>query len=411
MDHMPPSVHGKNVTRILSALTALLLIGASFFAGAWWGTANRPAVERIANVLHKEPPPNLADVDFNLFWDVWTRLEDKYVDKGKIDRKKILYGAIAGMVGSLGDPYTEFFPPAESKQFQQDIKGSFEGIGAEIGMRKGILTVIAPLKGSPAEAAGLKPDDKILKIADRITADLNLDEAVQLIRGPKGTTVALVIAREGQQKPLTLTVTRDTIKVVILETEKKPNGIFVIKLYHFSENAPDEFRKAIQEFRASGSKKLVLDMRNNPGGYLTGAVDIASWFLTSGEVVVKEQFSDGTSDAYRSSGYQGLQGVPVVVLINQGSASASEIVAGALRDGRGFKLIGQKSFGKGSVQEVENLAENSSIKITIAKWLTPKGSEINGKGLDPDVAVEIKPDQKDNEDPTMDKALEILRGM
>ncbi|MDP3772131.1 MAG: S41 family peptidase [bacterium] len=408
---MPPSVPGKNLTRVLSALTALLLIGASFFAGAWWGTANRPAVERITNILHKEQPANFADVDFNLFWDVWTRLESKHVDKGTIDRKKILYGAIAGMVGSLGDPYTEFFPPAETKQFQQDIKGSFEGIGAEIGIRKGFLTIIAPLKGSPAEAAGLKSGDKILKIADRITADLNLDEAVRLIRGPKGTTVAFVIAREGEQKPLTITVTRDTIKVIILETEKKQDGIFVIKLYHFSENAPDEFRKAVQEFRSSGAKKLVLDMRNNPGGYLTGAVDIASWFLSSGEIVVKEQFSDGTSDAYRSSGYQGIQDIPVVVLINQGSASASEIVAGALRDVRGFKLVGQKSFGKGSVQEVENLAENSSIKITIAKWLTPKGGEINGKGLEPDVAVEMKPDQKDNEDPTMDKALEILRGM
>lgn len=411
MEVMPLPQHGKNLTRALFTLTALLLLGASFFAGAWWGTANRPAVERIANVLHKEQPANLAEVDFNLFWDVWTRLENKHVDKGAIDRKKILYGAIAGMVGSLGDPYTQFFPPAETKQFQQDIKGSFEGIGAEIGIRKGLLTIIAPLKGSPAEAAGLKPEDKIIKIADRITTDLNLDEAVGLIRGPKGTTVAFLIAREGQQKPLTITVTRDTIKIVILETEKKANGIFVIKLYHFSENAPEEFRKAIQEFLASGAKKLVLDMRNNPGGYLTGAVDVASWFLPLGEIVVKEQFSDGTSDAYRSSGYQGMQGIPIVVLINQGSASASEIVAGALRDARGFKLIGQKSFGKGSVQEVENLAENSSLKITIAKWLTPKGTEINGKGLEPDIAVEIKNDQKENEDPTMDKALEILRGM
>lgn len=400
--------------KIAIGITAIALLGASFFSGALYGNAHRPVMEKVLGVFGKQPPPQYSSVDFNLFWDVWSRLEEKFVDKSKLDRQKLVFGAISGLVRAANDPYTEFFPPAESKQFQEDIKGSFEGIGAEIGIRKEILTIIAPLKDNPADLAGIKAGDKIYKIDDTVTADLNLEEAVRLIRGEKGTTVRLTIIREGLDKPKEFKIVRDTIKVKVLETAQKPDGVFVIELRHFTEDAALDFRRAVQEFFRSNSKKLVLDLRNNPGGFLTVAVDIASWWLPPGDTVASERFADGSSDVYRSNGYQTLKDVPTVILVNQGSASASEIVAGALRDTRNIKLIGSKTFGKGSVQEVINLPKNSSLKVTIAKWLTPKGTEINGKGLEPDVKVELPAQPKSGEedkDWVMEKALEVLKGM
>lgn len=408
-----PKFDWKKYTRIYIIAAALLIIGASFFVGAWYGYYNRPAVEKVLNVVGQKPPPQLGEVDLNIFWDVWSQLEDKYVDKAKLDRKDLVYGAATGLVRALKDPYSEFLPPQENKQFQEDIKGSFEGIGAEIGIRKGVLTVISPLKGSPAERAGIKGGDKILKVNDTLTGDLALDEAVRLIRGPKGTEVTLTVLRDSFDKTKEFKIVRDTIRITILSIEKKGDGIFVIKLNHFSQNAAWEFRRAVQEFYQSGSKKLILDVRNNPGGFLTVAVDIASWFLPAGEVVTKERVAEGEREIYRSAGYKLLEKTPMVVLINEGSASASEIVAGALRDVRGVKLIGIKTFGKGSVQEVVPLAGGSSLKITVAKWLTPKGEEINGRGLEPDIKVELPKDEKEAEkkDWIMEKGIEVLRGL
>lgn len=401
----------KKQTKIYIIAVSVVCLAASFVVGVWYGYSHRPAIDKVANVDNKEQPAEYQNVDFNLFWDVWSRVESKYVDKTKIDRKNMVYGAIQGLVSSLKDPYTEFMPPQEATQFQQDIQGSFEGIGAEIGMKKGILTVIAPLKGSPSETAGLKAGDKIIKIDDKSTADLSLNEAVQLIRGKKGTEVHLTIFRDGFDKTKEIKITRDTIKVQIVTTEKKPDGVFVIKVSTFTENAAYEFRKAVEEFFQSGSKKLVLDLRNDPGGYLVVSVDIASWFMPAGDVVVQEKNYDGTEEIYRSSGYKLLESVPTVVLVNEGSASASEILSGALRDNKNIKLIGAKTFGKGSVQEVENLSGGSSLKITIAKWLTPKGDEINGKGLEPDIKVDVPSDQDPAKDPVMNKALEVLKGL
>lgn len=392
---------------------ALLIFGASFFAGVLYGYENRPGVEKVTNVVGKETPPEFSEVDFNLFWDVWTKLEDKYVDKEKIDRKNLVLGSIKGLVGSLRDPYTEFLPPAENKQFQEDIKGSFGGIGAEIGIRRGNLTVIAPLEDTPADHAGLQPGDKILQVDDKPTAELPLDAAVSLIRGTPGTEVKLLVLRDSFDRPKEFKITRDIIKIKIVTTEKQADGIFVIKLHHFTENAAREFRRAVDEFERSGSKKLVFDLRNNPGGFLTIAVDIASWFLPSGEIVARERFADGSEDLYRSSGYRFLENVPMVVLINGGSASASEIVAGALRDIRGIKLVGEKTFGKGSVQEVTPLKGGSSLKVTIAKWLTPKGTEINGTGIEPDVKVELPKieEQDPKKDLILEKGIEVLKGL
>ncbi len=398
--------------KLISIIVVVVVLGASFFAGVLYGYDNRPGAEKVAGIAGQEAPPNFSSVDFNLFWDVWSRLEQKYVDSSKLDREKLMYGAIKGLVAAVGDPHTEFMPPVEAKQFQEDIKGSFDGIGAEIGLRKGLLTVIAPLHDNPAEKAGIKAADKILKIDDKSTEGLSLEEAVRLIRGPHATKVRLLIYRDGFDKPKEFSVTRDVIHVKIVETEKKGDGIFVIKLHQFTENAGIEFRKAVQEFYTSGSKKLVLDLRNDPGGYLTVSVDIASWFVPAGDVIARERYSNGTEDAYRSNGYGLLEKVPTVVLINEGSASASEILSGALRDLRHIKLIGTKSYGKGSVQEVEDLAKKSSLKVTIAKWLTPNGTEIDGIGLEPDIKVELPATlTEDNMDKDffMDKALEVLR--
>ncbi|MDP3769632.1 MAG: S41 family peptidase [bacterium] len=407
---MNQSKYGK----IFGIFIVLIILGSSFFAGILYGYDNRPGVERIMGILGKEPIPRFASVDFALFWDVWSRLEEKYVDNSKLDREKLMYGAITGLVRAVGDPHTEFMPPPEAKQFQQDIKGSFGGIGAEIGIRKSVLTIVAPLKGNPAEKAGLKAGDKILKIDDRFTGDLTLDEAVRLIRGENGTKVRLTITRDGLEKAKEYTVVRDIIQIQIIETDKKSDGIFIITLHHFTENGGFEFRKAVKEFYKSGSKKLIFDLRNNPGGFLNVSIDIASWFIKAGDVVARERFGDGSEESYRSNGYGLLEHVPTVVLINEGSASASEIVAGALRDLKNVPLIGKKSYGKGSVQQVDDLAKQSSLKITIAKWLTPKGIEIDGKGLEPDIIVEIPSDLKEEDmdrDFVMEKAIQVLRTM
>lgn len=397
--------------KIVSILLVLVILGTSFGVGALYGYGNRSGVEKLAGFTGQRPLPKFSSVDFNLFWEVWSRLEEKYVDSAKLDREKLMFGAIQGLVRAVGDPHTEFMPPVQATQFKQDIKGSFDGIGAEIGIRKQILTVIAPLKGNPADKVGIKAGDKILKIDDKSTVDLGLDEAVRLIRGPHGTNVRLLIMRDSFSKPQEFNVTRDVIRVQIVETEQKPNGIFVIKLHQFTENAGFEFRKAVREFYASGSKKLILDLRGNPGGFLTVSVDIASWFVPAGDVIARERFSDGSEDVYRSNGYGLLEHVPTVVLINEGSASASEILSGALRDLRHVPLIGSKSYGKGSVQEVQDLPKNSSLKVTIAKWLTPNSIEIDGKGLDPDVKIDISKDENANDsmkDAVMDKAIEVL---
>lgn len=392
----------------------LIILGMSFLSGMFYGYEHRPSADKIHNLLGMEDPPEFSQLDFGLFWDTWATLEQKFVDKKKLDREKLIYGAITGMVHAAGDPHTEFFPPVENKSFQEEIKGSFDGIGAEIGIRKGVLTVVAPLKGNPAEKAGIKAGDKILKIGNTFTGELGLEEAVRLIRGPKGTAVKLIIVREGVEKAFEVSVVRDVIQMVIVDTMIKPGGIFVIQLHHFTENAGFEFRKAVKEFYESGSKKLILDLRNNPGGYLVVSVDIASWFLPAGETVAREKFSDGSEEVSRSSGYGLLERVPTVVLINEGSASASEILAGALRDIRNISLVGTKSYGKGSVQEVVPLKQASSLKVTVAKWLTPHGIEIDGKGLEPDVKVEIPNPLKEEDmdrDFFMERAIEVLKGL
>ena len=351
------------------------------------------------------------EIDFSLFWEAYHKLQEKFVDKGKFDIQKIIYGAISGMVKSLEDPYTVFLKPEETKRFIEDVKGTFEGVGMEIDIRKGQLQVISPLEGTPAQRAGLRAGDKIIKIDDKPTMDMTIEEAVNLIRGPKGSEVTLTIFREEWEKTKEIKIVRAVIEVPSLKWEIKNENIAYLKLYQFSEKASFDFRIAAIEILNSPAQKIILDLRNNPGGYLEVAQEISGWFLKRGEIVVIEDFGARKErNIYKAQGNASLVGFPVVILINQGSASGSEILAGALRDNRDILLIGEKSFGKGSVQELERLSEGSSLKITVAKWLTPKGELITDKGLEPDIKLEMtEEDYEEGKDPQLDKAIEIIK--
>lgn len=403
----------RRVKPLVTGIVALIVIGASFSFGAWFGYEKRPEVERVMKVIGKTAPPEAEtarEVDFSPFWKAWRVLEEKHVDEEPIDRQALVWGAIEGMVRSLGDPYTVFFPPKDYEDFQTEIKGEFSGIGAEIGVRKDVLTVIAPIKDSPADKAGLKAGDKILKIDDTFSTDLSLDQAVHKIRGERGTKVTLTIARNGEDKPRTVEIVRDVIKIPIITAEhKKEDGVFIIRLASFSEKSSREFADAVRKFLRSGSSKLVLDLRNNPGGFFSSAVEIASWFLPEGEVVAQEVYREGEPDIYRSRGFGGLENIKTVILVDKGSASASEILAGALQEHGKAILIGEKTFGKGSVQQLEGITSDTSLKITIAKWLTPKGKSISKEGLTPDIEVKIPEDNEPGKDPQLDKAIEYLK--
>lgn len=381
----------------------LLVAGfAAFFAlGTFFGM----------KITYQIPQP--GTLDFSLFWDAYSKLQQNFVTPAKIDSQKIVYGAIEGMTKSLGDPYTDFFPPEQAKKFQQDLSGSFEGIGVEIGIKKDQLTVIAPLEGTPGQRAGLKAGDLILKIDNKETADMTSDDAVSLIRGKKGTAVTLAVFREGWNAPKDISITRGTIVIPSMKWSLKNGNVAYVQIFQFDENLGTDFKNAALQILSSPAKKIVLDLRNNPGGYLEVCQDIAGWFLQKGQTVTIEDFgSSKPRQIYKAEGNSNLANYPIVILVNQGSASASEILAGALRDNRNIKLIGKKSFGKGSVQEVIDLHGGSFLKVTIAKWLTPKGNSISEVGLDPDVKIDIsEEDTQKNKDPQLDKALEIIKGL
>jgi carboxyl-terminal processing protease len=391
----------KNKTKInLIFLTIVIFL--TFGFGVWVGNS-----QKICEIC----PPQ--DIDFSLFWESYQKIKEKFVDTDKIDTQEIVYGAISGMVKSLDDPYTVFFPPKDTKRFIEDVQGVFEGVGMEIGIRNSQLQVIAPLEGTPAQKAGLLAGDKILKVDDQSTADITIDEAVNLIRGPRGTDVVLTVYREDWRESKEITITRGVIEIPSLRWELLENdSIAYIKLYQFSQKAAYDFRNTVLDILDVSAKKIIIDLRNNPGGYLEVAQDIAGWFLEKGELVVIEEFGDGAQIEYKADGNPAFLGYDVVVLINEGSASGSEILAGALRDNRDILLVGEKSFGKGSVQELVNLRGGSSLKVTVAKWLTPKGHLITEVGLEPDVEVKMtSEDYEEGKDPQLDKAIELLKSL
>ena len=399
--------------KISFTLLVLLLMGGSFFAGSFFGTTRVSYIEQVTDVANKEEGKPM-EADFSLFWKAWVVLNDKFVpaknkEASVITAEDKVYGAIQGLADSYGDPYTTFFPPEEAKIFQDEISGNFEGVGMELGIKNNILTIVAPLKGTPAERAGVKSGDKIIEIDDESTQGLSIDGAIKKIRGKKGTSVKLTLIREGTSDPLIVTIIRDVIDIPIIDTEVK-RGVFVIHLHSFSENSPVLFRNALEEFIRSKTSRLVIDLRGNPGGYLDAAVDMASWFLPSGKTVFSEDFGDKReSVVYRSRGYNIFnENLRLAILIDGGSASASEILAGALSQHDLGTLVGTATFGKGSVQELVPLTSKTSLKVTVARWLTPDGTSLSETGLTPDIEVKVDPAALDSTDIQLEKAIDVV---
>jgi carboxyl-terminal processing protease len=338
-------------------------------------------------------------LDFSLFWEAYGVLEKNFVDAQKIDYRKLIHGAISGMVDSLDDPHTVFFTPDDTGKFLEDADGKFEGVGMEVGLKDKFITVIAPIKGTPAEKAGMMSGDLILKIDGQETFGMSVEQAVTLIRGPKNTKVVLTIYRQDWQEEKDITITRDLIKLPSLEWEMV-DGFAHIKFYHFYMSAGNDFKKISREIIDSPAQGIILDLRNNPGGYLEAANDISDWFFDQEYLFLIEDYGYRKIER-KSDGLGHLSQYPTVVIINKGSASASEILAGVLRDNKKVPLIGEQSFGKGSIQKLEYLSDRSSIKITVANWLTPNGTKISGEGLAPDYQAE--------EEFQLTKAIEVLK--
>lgn len=348
--------------------------------------------------------------DLGIFWKTWDLLHQRFVDHDHLDSTALIYGAIKGMLAATDDPYTTFFDPEENKSFQEDIAGSFEGIGAEIGMKNKILTIVAPLDDSPAQKAGIRSGDMIVKINDESTAEMSIEDAVKKMRGPKGTDVKLTVFREGEKETHDITVHRGTITIKSVKLEWKGNDIALVKINQFGEETTDEFSAAVKEIRSRPTRGIVLDLRDDPGGLLDAAVNIGSLMIPKGKPVVLEEDSEKNRESLLTHGGDVLSGIPTVVLINEGSASAAEILSAALRENRdNVTLIGKTSFGKGSVQELLPVSKDASLKVTVARWLTPNGEQINKVGIKPDIEIErTNDDFEADRDPQMDKALEVV---
>lgn len=405
---------GTNSWQLVST-TALMILALGL---AFWGGFHSRMAQEAAAV---DQP---AAVDFSALWQAWRIIDERYLDTtattssttatstpltsvSTSDEEKV-WGMISGLVGALNDPYSEFLPPEENRLFEEDIRGTFGGIGVEIGVREGKVTIIAPLEDSPAQRAGLRAGDQIIAVGAQAIGQLSTGEAVNLIRGKIGTAVTLTIFREGVGTR-DYKIIRDEIMVPTLETKQLPQNIFLIRLFNFGATSSHLFREALREFVLSRSDRLIIDLRGNPGGYLDSAVDMASWFLPAGSVVAIEDHGDGVADkTYRSRGYNIFSSrLKLVILVDRGSASASEILAGALVEHGRAKLVGEQTFGKGSVQELIPLSGDSSLKITVARWLTPDGFSISNNGLRPDVIVEL-PKREAGEEEDLDKPDLIL---
>ena len=386
-------------------IIGMVLIGVAFICGFYFH-------ELIFQQYYKAAY-TIDNIDFSLLKKAWDQVTTNYVDQDKIDKEKMTYGAVSGMVDAIGDPYTEFFNPEESKKLQEDLAGSFEGIGLQLGVKNKQITVISPIKGTPAERAGLRPGDLILAVDKKPTADLSIDEVVSMIRGPKGTKVVLTITRKSSDGTKDVEIIRDIITVPSMawDIKETPNGkkIAHIALYQFSDTAYQDFKNAAFDILNSGVSGIILDMRNNPGGLVNQATNIAGWFLDRGDLILIEQDKDGEKTEFKSNGPSNFVSYPLVVLINEGSASASEILAGALKDDRKTLMIGETSFGKGTVQKIVDFDDGSSLKVTIAKWFTPSGERIQDTGIEPDIKVELTGDDYDQgKDPQIERALQEI---
>jgi len=405
------------VPKQTKALVAVVVIVAMAFGGGYAlgqsksGSSNALASSSAPQDLVQGEPKGLpSDVDFKLFWDVWQQVKGRYV-KQPVSDSDLFQGAMEGMVSALDDPYSMYFKPAFAEEFARDLAGTFEGIGAEVGIKGDVITVIAPLPDTPASKAGLRAGDKIIAIDDKTTAGMSVEEAVNLIRGKGGTKVTLTIARNGDKEPRKFEIVREKIvvKSVRSEVKKTKSGATIgyIQIRQFNDETSALTKNAVADLLKQSPKGIIIDLRNNPGGYLDAAVDVAGEWMT-GPVVYERKY-DGTETAVEAKGATPLKDIPTIVLVNQGSASGSEILAGALQDAGQARLVGKKTFGKGSVQDYEELKNGGALKLTVAEWLTPKKRSINKEGIAPDIEVDLtEEDANADKDPQLAKALELL---
>jgi carboxyl-terminal processing protease len=408
------SLRTKKIWELVAvAVLALAVLGSGFWLG-WASGRKYPeniTVTDAANIM-PQGSTTISSADFATFWQAWQTIHENYLREASTTPQKKLYGAIGGLVQSLGDPYSEFFNPQDNNQFQQNITGNFGGIGAELGVdTKNVIAVIAPIKGTPAAAAGLKAKDEVVGINGTSTDGMSVDDAVNLIRGDIGTKVTLSIFRDGWQKSQDFTMTRAKISVPSVDFEMKGN-IAHISLHEFTQDADATFYDALVKAMDQNAQGIVLDLRDDPGGYLEVAVDLSGYFLKPGTLIVSEAGREGTSTVYHATGDGALANMPMAILINGGSASAAEIMAGALHDDRKIPLVGEKSFGKGTVQQLESLADGSAIKLTIAHWVLPSGRVLDHDGIVPDYPVTMPTSTTANasaSDPQLDKALSVVR--
>jgi len=395
-------------------ITILAVLG-SFTAGVFVGRSNfvRQNTNSQSDLLSNKNSDRTDKVDFNLFWDAWDLVEEKYIEQ-PLDYEKMLYGAIDGMVSSLDDPYTSFMDPEKAEEFKEEIDGNFEGIGAEIGIKNDLLTIIAPLSDSPAEKAGIRARDVILEIDGENTSEMSLIEAVYKIRGEKGTEVVLNIGRKSEDAK-EYKIVRANIEVKSVEWKKiksaEKNDIAYIELSSFGEDTANDLKKISSEILKAKPKGIILDLRNNTGGYLATSIDVASIFMEKGKTVTYQVSTEEGKNKkeYKTDGGDRLSSLPLVILVNNGSASASEILAGALNENLSVPLVGETTYGKGSVQQLEYLDDGSSLRITIAKWLTPNEKNINHEGIEPTHKIELTEEDYNNDrDPQLNKAKEII---
>lgn len=374
---------GLIVANIFLAFAAGYIVAS--FRGIQKMVLDQNGVTDITKVTQLYQKTRSESVSFDEFWQVWNVVKTKFVDQ-PVDEVKLFYGAIQGMVAATGDPYTVFFPPQKAEEFTTQVTGKFQGIGAEIGKKAEYLVVISPLPKSPAELAGLKSGDKILAIDGTSTLDMAVDAAVNKIRGEKGTIVKLTIQRGGEEKLQDISITRDIINIPTVTWEMKEKNIVYLRVSFFNGETWSDFDKAIPEILAKKPQGIVLDLRGNPGGYLDSSVSVASEWIDSG-TIVRERFSSTSVKDYPTEGKHRLSNIPTIILVDGGTASGAEIVSGALQDYKKATLVGEKTFGKGSVQSFDLLPDGSALKITVAKWFTPLDRQIHEKGIDPDVIV------------------------
>ncbi|MFB6181555.1 MAG: S41 family peptidase [Candidatus Magasanikbacteria bacterium] len=402
---------------IKTTIIAILALGIGFFGGMFYGTKAAVTGENgqveISKVINLYSNSRSSSVNFDQYWKVWDYVKEKYA--GDVNEVDLFYGSLKGMVKALDDPYSKYMPPKESKEFSKSLSGEFEGIGAEIGIRDEQLTIIAPLEGSPAEKAGIKSGDKVLAINGEDTKGVTLEKAVQKIRGEGGTEVTLTVLHEGSSEPTDITITRGKINIPTVKWEMKDQGIAYLQIRYFNQNTWSQFDEAVKNIKEKSAKGIILDLRSNPGGFLKTSIDVASEWVREGVIVA--QGNGDIDKRFKTNGAHRLAGIPTVVLVDQGTASGAEIVAGALRDHNAATVIGKQTFGKGSVQDLKVFPDGSSLKLTIAKWYTPSGDLIAEKGIKPDIVLEkMYKETKDKEGKTEDvedlgmkKAKEVLK--